>query len=119
MELLTKLNWTSENVIMVVLALLIVEAMHVTGRGKDNGVRLPFSPAIWAKRKENIASLVLSIGCSFALLAFRDGLVSSMGLSVTDMTAFGNYYAFGVGAFGQAMMRMALKAFEALFRLRD
>lgn len=116
LDMATRFNWTLDNLVIMLLGLLIVEGFRIYGRQADPKVpREKFDFGHYIGQFANWFGLVLSLACSLTLLAVRDGFVSSVGLNIADLTVFGPFYALGVGAFGQAMMKIALKGFMGMF----
>lgn len=109
-------NWTPAFILMVVLSMLLVEGFRIMGRASDKRVqRTPFDFRHYASQFVNWFGVVLSFVSSLVLLAIRDGLIGTVGLTVADPATFGTFYAFGAGAFGQSMIKLAMKAFLGAF----
>lgn len=115
-QLATALNWTPVSVVLVLMSMFVVEGFRVLGRASAPNVqREPFKFGEWISQFANWFSIVLSLVCSMVLLVIRDSIVSSMGLDISDEGNFEYYFAVGAGAFGQAMMKVVLKAFMGMF----
>lgn len=110
-----RLGWTLDSVVMVLLAMFIVESFRILGRTPNPAIlRTKFSLKVWASDYLNWWALALSIACSFSLIAMRGAVMSKLTVFTGDPATFELAYAFGAGAFGQAMMKILLKAILGL-----
>lgn len=115
-QLALEMNWTPGALVLILLAMFIVEGFRIMGRqSAPNVERTKFSLRDWLSQFSNWFGLVLSVACSLSLLAIRDGFIQSIGLEIADRDVFPLFWAFGVGAFGQAIMKIVLKAFMGMF----
>jgi hypothetical protein len=97
-------NWTPANLGLMTFGIIIVEMGRVIGRDSSKtAVRTKFSWRYWFSQPNNWRTPMLTIACSLAALALMDAMCPpSMPASL---------YAFGSGAVGQALIKIALKAF--------
>jgi len=114
--LTTTLNWTWDNLVLLLLGAFIVEGLRILGRQSAPTVqRTKFRFIPWITEFTNWFGLVVSVACSLTLLSVRDGVVGGAGLAIADPASFYPLYAVGVGAFGQSIMKNVLKGFMGMF----
>ena len=109
-------NLTGEALFVAFLAMVIVEWFRIIGRQSDPNVpRTEFDWNHYIRQGSNWASLVINILCAVLLLMVRDGFVSSIGLKIADEGDFELFYAAGVGAMGQMLVKVLFKAIAGMF----
>lgn len=119
-ERFAAINLTVEALLVVILAMFVIEGMRVLGRASEAKVkRTPFKWREYFSDPLNVLSLVVSFASSVLLLIIRDGFIDAIGLAIKDETHFAYFYAAGVGAFGQVIVKMAFKAFGGMFGAFD
>lgn len=116
LDLFATMHWDLASIVLVLMAMFLVEGFRILGRASaPNVAREKFKLGEWIGQFANWFSIVLSFVSALSLLAIRDGMIDSLGLVIADTGNFEYYFAFGVGALGQTIVKIVLKAFMGMF----
>lgn len=103
-------NWTIENIVLMLIGILLVEAFRISGRSAaPTSPRTKFVLRYWLSQTNNWLSPLITVACAFTALALKDALCPP-GLHPL-------LYAFGAGAMGQAIIKIGLKGIRGAMGL--
>lgn len=99
-------NWTLDNVVMMLFGIIAVELLRMRGRSASPAaIKTKFKFSYWIAQRNNWLSPLITVLFAFIALALKEGLCPP-GLNPL-------LYAFGAGAMGQALIKIAMKAVGA------